>query len=125
MLLRFGKKYQHLIQARSSACRSRQEQSIFARIGEVLSLRCAVVIALSLSGAHSAYGADATLEVPEDPGQVKHPSWALQITPYMWAASLDGHVSPFERGPTIGVEKSFSDVMDDLNFGGFVNIWGR
>jgi len=43
----------------------------------------------------------------------------------MWAAGLDGHISPFRRGPTIGVEKSFSDVMDDLNFGGFINIWGR
>ena len=49
----------------------------------------------------------------------------MQVTPYMWAAGLDGHVSPFRRGPTIGVEKSFSDVLDDLNFGGFVNIWGR
>ncbi|WP_425349355.1 hypothetical protein [Falsochrobactrum shanghaiense] len=52
-------------------------------------------------------------------------NWALQITPYMWAAGLDGHISPFRRGPTIGVEKSFSDVMDELNFGGFINIWGR
>jgi hypothetical protein len=56
---------------------------------------------------------------------VNPPNWALQVTPYIWAAGLDGHISPFRRGPTIGVEKSFSDVMDALNFGGFVNIWGR
>jgi hypothetical protein len=43
----------------------------------------------------------------------------------MWAAGLDGRISPFRRGPTISVEKSFSDVMDDLNLGGFINIWGR
>lgn len=43
----------------------------------------------------------------------------------MWAAGLGGRISPFQRGPTIGVEKSFSDVMDNLNFGGFVNVWGR
>lgn len=49
----------------------------------------------------------------------------LQITPYMWAAGLDGSISPFRRGPTISVEKSFSDVLEDLNFGGFVNIWAR
>ncbi|MCO5084441.1 MAG: hypothetical protein M9955_22650 [Rhizobiaceae bacterium] len=53
------------------------------------------------------------------------PDWALQITPYMWAAGLEGSISPFRHGPTIGVEKSFSNVMEDLNFGGFVNIWGR
>ncbi|PZO73623.1 MAG: hypothetical protein DI629_19640 [Mesorhizobium amorphae] len=52
-------------------------------------------------------------------------AWALQITPYMWAAGLDGRVSPFRRGPTLEVDKSFSDVLEDLNLGGFVNVWGR
>lgn len=51
--------------------------------------------------------------------------WALQITPYLWAAGIKGSISPFRSGPTIGVDKSFSDVMHDLNFGGFVNVWGR
>lgn len=55
----------------------------------------------------------------------EQPNWALQISPYMWAAGLNGDISPFRRGPTIGVEKSFSDVLDNLNFGGFVNVWGR
>nr|WP_244916142.1 hypothetical protein [Pseudaminobacter salicylatoxidans] len=53
------------------------------------------------------------------------PAWALQITPYMWAAGLEGDISPFRRAPTIHVDKPFSDVIDDLNFGGFVNVWGR
>ena len=52
-------------------------------------------------------------------------TWTLQITPYLWAAGLEGDVSPFRRAPTIGVDKSFGDVLDDLNFGGFVNVWGR
>ncbi|MBK3745917.1 hypothetical protein G3A39_42985 [Paraburkholderia aspalathi] len=43
----------------------------------------------------------------------------------MWAAGLKGDISPFRGGPTIGIEKTFSDIMDDLNFGGFVNIWAR
>ncbi|WP_245440799.1 DUF481 domain-containing protein [Mesorhizobium sanjuanii] len=107
------------------ACHSPQGQPIVTDIGEVLSPWYAVVIALSLCGAHSAYGADATLDVPEEHVPAESPKWALQVTPYMWAAGLDGHISPFRRGPTIGVEKSFSDVMDDLNFGGFINIWGR
>lgn len=50
---------------------------------------------------------------------------ALQITPYLWMAGLDGRISPFRRAPSIGVEKSFSDVMDGLEFGGFVNLWLR
>ncbi|CAM3713304.1 hypothetical protein EV679_1703 [Kerstersia gyiorum] len=53
------------------------------------------------------------------------PSWALQITPYLWAASLDGSVSPFRRSPTLTVDKPFSEIFDDLNFGGFIDVWGR
>ncbi len=53
------------------------------------------------------------------------PTWALQVTPYMWAAGMKGDISPFRRAPTIAIEKSFSDVLNDLNLGGFVNIWGR
>lgn len=58
---------------------------------------------------------------PADPDR----NWALQVTPYLWGAGISGDISPFRRGPTIGIDKSFSDVMDDLNFGTFVNVWGR
>lgn len=122
MLFRFGVKYRHLIQAG----RIRRERSIFSRIGEMPSLRRAAVIALFLCGVPAAHAADAASDLPESaPDVVNSPNWALQVTPYMWAAGLDGHISPFRRGPTIGVEKSFSDVLNDLNFGGFVNVWGR
>lgn len=86
-----------------------------------------VVLTLTLGAAQAAYAADAGLDQPEEPTPevTESPTWALQITPYMWAAGLEGNISPFRRAPTIEVEKSFSDVMDDLNFGGFVNIWGR
>lgn len=86
--------------------------------------RFAFVAALALCGSHAAYAADAVIEEPA-PVAAERPNWALQITPYMWAAGLDGDISPFRRAPTIGVEKSFSDVLDDLNFGGFINVWGR
>lgn len=87
----------------------------------------AATIVFSLCGAHTAQGADSGAPQPEEPPPLaaEDSIWALQITPYMWAAGLEGNISPFRRAPTIGVEKSFSDVMDDLNFGGFVNIWGR
>jgi hypothetical protein len=125
MLFRSGKKPQYLTHGRDRACHGPQRKPIVTGIDEVLSPWYAVVVALSLSlcGAHSAYGADST--VPEEHVSAEPQIWALQVTPYMWAAGLDGHISPFRRGPTIGVEKSFSDVMDDLNFGGFINIWGR
>lgn len=69
----------------------------------------------------SAFSADPEAGTPP----VTAPGLVLQITPYMWAAGLKGDISPFQRAPVIGVEKSFSDVLEDLNFGGFINIWGR
>lgn len=86
-----------------------------------------VAVALVLLGSPTAYAADAAVAQPEEPAPALPvgPDWTLQITPYLWASGLDGNISPFRRAPTIGVEKSFSDVMEDLNFGGFVNIWGR
>jgi hypothetical protein len=53
------------------------------------------------------------------------PDWALQVTPYVWAAGLKGDISPFRRAPTIGIEKSFSDVLEDLNVAAFLNVYGR
>lgn len=52
-------------------------------------------------------------------------AWTWQITPYVWAAGIKGHMSPFKHGPTMSVEKSFSDVMSDFSMGGFINAWGR
>jgi hypothetical protein len=83
----------------------------------------ATILALCTAG--FAYAADNAVAADVDPAAGPHSDWALQITPYMWATGLDGEISPFRRAPTLQVEKSFSDVMDDLNFGGFINIWGR
>jgi hypothetical protein len=123
MLFRSGKKPQDLTHGRDRHIP--QGQPIFTRIGAIVSPWYAAVIAASLCGAPSAYGADPTLDTSGEQVPAESQNWALQVTPYIWAAGLDGHISPFRRGPTIGVEKPFSDVLDDLNFGGFLNIWGR
>ena len=90
--------------------------------------RYAAILALApLLAAPAAHAADAVTAPTEEPVAIAQtdPGWALQVTPYMWAAGLKGDISPFRRAPTIHVEKPFSDVMDDLNFGGFVNVWAR
>ncbi|MFA5593244.1 MAG: hypothetical protein WC989_08020 [Micavibrio sp.] len=69
-----------------------------------------------------AYAADANTNADAGTERSSH---VLQVTPYIWATGLKGDISPFKRAPTVGVEKSFSDVMDDLNLGGFINLWGR
>jgi len=60
---------------------------------------------------------------PAQAGQTR--DWAVQVTPYLWATGLSGEIAPVRRLPPIHVEKSFGDVLGDLDFGGFVNIWAR
>lgn len=82
----------------------------------------AAIFALSTSCAFAADVLPVEAPAAVDAGR---PLWALQVTPYVWAAGLKGDISPFRRAPTIPVEKSFGDIVDDLNFGGFTNVWAR
>lgn len=66
-----------------------------------------------------------TKPVAPIPFATDHPNWALQITPYIWATGLKGEISPFGLGPTVPIDRSFSEGRDGLNVAGFVNIWGR
>lgn len=89
---------------------------------------CAAVLFLAaLSGGKVAQAAEPVIYPLEEPVslETEPPAFVLQITPYLWAAGFTGDISPFRHGPTIGIEKRFSDIMDDLNFGGFVNLWAR
>lgn len=85
-------------------------------------LKFSAFAALMAFSATPAAGAD---QVAATPAGVDRADWAFQPTGYLWATGLNGNISPFQRAPTLHVEKSFSDVIDDLNFGGFLNIWGR
>ncbi|MGP7733491.1 hypothetical protein [Oceanimonas smirnovii] len=48
-----------------------------------------------------------------------------QLTPYLWAAGLNATLSPFRRAPELSTQQSFSDIIDNLNAGGFINLWVR
>ncbi len=85
-------------------------------------LKLSVFAVFMAFSATAASGAD---EVRAAPATVDGADWAFQATGYLWATGLNGNISPFRRAATLHVEKSFSDVMDDLNFGGFLNVWGR
>ncbi|WP_218281272.1 MULTISPECIES: hypothetical protein [unclassified Pseudomonas] len=125
MPFRYGNPLRSLLHRRHSPRHRAEGKAIFTCVGRALSSGYAVVIALSIGSAHAAHGEGASLDVAPEHAPLEQQNSALQVTPYIWAARLDGRVSPFQRGPTISVEKPFSDVVDDLNFGGFINIWGR
>lgn len=74
--------------------------------------RTALIVGLACCTAQAAYAEERSRSV-------------LQVTSYVWATGLKGEVSPFGMGPTIGVDRSFSEGRDGLNVAGFINIWGR
>lgn len=85
------------------------------------------MFSLALWLPRNAYAADTVYSKQEitTPSATNNAHWALQITPYIWATGLKGEVSPFGLGPTVDVNRSFSEGRDGLNVAGFVNIWGR
>lgn len=52
-------------------------------------------------------------------------AWRFQLTPYVWMTGLDGSVRPFRGAPTVNVNKSFTDILEDLDAAAFVNGTAR
>jgi hypothetical protein len=44
-----------------------------------------------------------------------------QITPYVWATGLGGEIRPFAGAPTVAVNKSFSELLSDLDAAFFIS----
>ncbi|MFO7758090.1 MAG: DUF481 domain-containing protein [Roseovarius sp.] len=47
--------------------------------------------------------------------------WSFEISPYLWAAGLDGTIRPRPSGPTFQSSLSFGDILDNLDAGIFVS----
>lgn len=51
--------------------------------------------------------------------------WSAQITPYIWATGFGGDITPFTGAPTLSFDKSFSDVLEDLDAAFFLSGYAR
>lgn len=51
--------------------------------------------------------------------------WSGQVTPYVWATGLGGTLKPMTGAPTLGLDKSFSEVMEDLDGAFFLSGYAR
>lgn len=85
--------------------------------------RYSLLIVLSLFSFQTvnATSSDPILIHAEEEGQ----PWVFQITPFIWAAGISGRMAPFQRGETVEVNQSFSEVLSNLNLGIFTNLWAR
>jgi len=46
--------------------------------------------------------------------------WTFTISPYLWAAGIEGKVGTLPGLPPADIDQSFSDIFDDLKFAGMV-----
>ncbi|WP_196778707.1 hypothetical protein [Cognatilysobacter tabacisoli] len=51
--------------------------------------------------------------------------WSVQVTPYVWGSGIDGSATPFAGAPTITFERSFSEVLEDLDGAFFLSGFAR
>lgn len=51
--------------------------------------------------------------------------WTAQITPYVWGTGLGGDLTPFTGAPSLSIDKSLSDVLEDLDAAFFLSAYAR
>lgn len=58
--------------------------------------------------------------------QAQEPAqWTGQVTPYVWGAGLSGDITPFTGAPTLRIDKSFSEVLEDSDGAFFLSAYAR
>lgn len=51
--------------------------------------------------------------------------WTGQVTPYLWGSGLGGTLTPFTGAPTVRIDKSFSEVLQDSDGAFFLSAYAR
>lgn len=59
----------------------------------------------------------AQLTTPAEADDLVPADWQVKVTPYLWALAVDGNATV--KGQKSDVDMSFSDIVDNLNFGLF------
>ena len=52
-------------------------------------------------------------------------AWVGQLTPYVWGSGLDGTLTPFSGAPTVRIDKSFGELLEDLDGAFFLTGYAR
>lgn len=65
------------------------------------------------------------LAVASAPAVAEAGEWTGQVTPYVWGSGLGGDITPFTGAPTVRIDKSFSDVLEDSDGAFFISAFAR
>ena len=59
------------------------------------------------------------------PALAQDGEWVGQVTPYVWGAGLGGDLTPFTGAPTLRIDKSFREVLEDSDGAFFISGLAR
>lgn len=65
------------------------------------------------------------LAVLAAPVAAQESGWRGQVTPYVWASGVGGDITPFTGAPTFSADKSFLEVLEDLDAAFFLSGYAR
>lgn len=87
-------------------------------------LAAAVVLAAVPASAGGLVAAvvEPTVAAPAPAERGAAPDWRFTVMPYVWASGVTGRLRPFEGGPTVDVDKSFGDVLKNLDSAFFLSF---
>ena len=59
------------------------------------------------------------------PAHAADGEWSGQITPYVWGSGMGGKLTPFTGAPTIDIDRSFGEVLEDVDASFFLTGYAR
>lgn len=62
---------------------------------------------------------------PSKPASQDPAKWSFQLTPYVWATGVGGTFRPITASPTVTFDRSFGDVLEDLNSAFFLSAYAQ
>jgi hypothetical protein len=84
------------------------------------SSRSLAIAVLALTAGTMNVQAEESLAADETNG-----GWTFAISPYLWAAGIEGKSGTLPGLPPADVDMSFSDILDDLKFAGMLIVTAR
>ena len=90
------------------------------RISEIAVAKLAFAVCVSAITLISSKAFSADILVPQQPAPFDERRWKVIVSPYIWAASLDGHANV--AGHRTNIDVPFSDILKNLDFSAMGNI---
>lgn len=75
-----------------------------------------LILPLNLLLVGPSVAADVHLPMTPEAKPIEANGWTFTVAPYFWMAGLSGDLAQF-GAPTVSIDRSFSDIFNDLDFG--------